>query len=212
MDWMTWISDLGDSAVLLPLSILLVVALWHYQSRSAAAAFVWAWAFCVAAVVVLKVIFIGCGPTWNFGIVSPSGHASVSAAVYGAYGIVVARQVSRWQRFAVLGVSALFVLGVSVSRIILGQHSPAEVGLGLTVGAVAVGLFTVRYLRLQTAKVNLLLLVPPFLGLLLALHGVRLPIEEFIQRFAVITRTSTGACPGSVGGSHAVSAGPAASS
>lgn len=191
---MNWISDVGDSALLLPLSVLLVIALWHYQSKLAAATFVWAWAFCVAAVVVLKVIFIGCGPTWNIGIISPSGHASMSAVVFGAYGIVVARQVPRWQRFVVIGACTLFVLGVGVSRVILGQHSPAEVGLGFMVGAAALGLFAVRYLRLQTAKVNLFLLVPLFLGLLLALHGVRLPIEELIQRFAVTTRTSTGAC------------------
>lgn len=114
MNWMNWISDVGDSALLLPLSVLLVIALWHYQSKLAAATFVWAWAFCVAAVVILKVIFIACGPLWNLGIISPSGHASMSAAVFGAYGIVVARQVPRWQRFGVLVACTLFVLGVGV--------------------------------------------------------------------------------------------------
>src|SRR5690242_20358165 len=106
MTWVTFISDLGDSAVLVPLSLLLVAALWRYQSSAAAISFLWAAGFCAAVMFILKVSFLTCGSTWQAGILSPSGHTSMSTTVYGAFAIVSARQAPEWRRpliFAVCG-------------------------------------------------------------------------------------------------------------
>ncbi len=92
------LSDAGDSAVLLPFALLLIAALWRYQSRAAATTLIVAMVVCGAVMIVLKTTLIACGQVWNAGVVSPSGHASMSATVYGALGIIAARQAPRWQQ------------------------------------------------------------------------------------------------------------------
>lgn len=190
------ISDAGDSAVLLPLALLLIAALWRYQSRAAAATLIVALAACGAVMVVLKIMLIACGQTWNAGVVSPSGHASMSTTVYGALGIIAARQAPRWQQPAIVLGSWLFVAAIAISRVVLGAHSYAEVGLGLLVGAAALCLFAVPYFRLRKAPLNVALLAALSLATVLVLHGAHLPVEKLIDRFASFGRTAAGICLG----------------
>ncbi len=124
------ISDAGDSAVLLPLALLLAAALWHYQGRVAAGTLVVALAACGVVMLVLKVTLIACGQVWNAGVVSPSGHAGMSTAVYGALGIIAARQAPRWQQPAIVLASWLFVGAIALSRVVVGAHSYAESASG----------------------------------------------------------------------------------
>ena len=196
MNLLAVISDAGDSAVLLPLALLLIAALWRYQSREAAATLIVALAACGAVMVVLKVMLIACGQAWNAGVVSPSGHASMSTAVYGAIGIIAARQAPRWQQPAIVLASWLFVGAIAISRVVLGAHSYAEVGLGLLVGFVALCLFAVPYFRLRKAPLNLALLVVLSVATVLILHGAHLPVEKLIHRFAFFGRTAAGICLG----------------
>jgi membrane-associated phospholipid phosphatase len=196
MNLLSVISDAGDSAVLLPLALLLIVALWRYQSWPAAATLIVALAACGAAMITLKIVLIACGQAWNAGLVSPSGHASLSTAVYGALGIVAATQAPRWQQPAIVLASWLFVGAIAISRVMLGAHSYAEVGLGLLVGAAALCLFAVPYFRLRKAPLNLALLVAFSVAIVLILHGAHLPVEKLIHRFAFFGRTATGICLG----------------
>lgn len=196
MDIMNIVSDAGDSAVLLPLALLLIAALWRYQSWSAAATLIAALAACGAIMVVLKITLIACGHAWNTGMVSPSGHASMSMAVYGALGIIAARQTPRWQQPAIVMASWVFIIGIALSRVILGAHSYAEVGLGLLVGAAALCLFAVRYFRLPRAPMNLALLAVLPVAVLLVLHGAHLPVEKLIHKFAFFGRAAAGVCLG----------------
>jgi membrane-associated phospholipid phosphatase len=175
MGWITFISDLGDSAILLPLSLLLVAALWRYQSWSAALAFLWAAGFCAAVMFVLKVSFLTCGGTWQAGILSPSGHTSMSTTVYGAFAIVSARQAPDWRRLLIFAAGGLVIISIAISRIVLGMHSPPEVVLGLLVGMVALVIFALRYIRLGSTALNLPLLLAISCLILLILHGARLP-------------------------------------
>src|ERR1700674_4533117 len=139
MSLMSFISDLGDSAILVPLSLLFIAALWRYQSWSAATCFLWATGFCAAVMFLLKLSFLACGNAWQAGILSPSGHASMSTAVYGALAIVSARQAPQWQQPLIIVLSGLVIMGIALSRVVLGLHSPAEVLLGLAIGTLALG-------------------------------------------------------------------------
>jgi membrane-associated phospholipid phosphatase len=190
------VSDAGDSAILLPLAFLLIAALWHYQRWPAAAALIVALAACGAVMVVLKLALMACGQTWNSAMVSPSGHASMSAAVYGALGIIAARQTPRWQQPVIVMASWLFIGLIAISRVVVGAHSYAEVGLGLLVGAAALCLFAVRYFRLPKAPMNLALLATLSAATLLLLHGSHLPVEKLLRRFAFLGRAAAGVCLG----------------
>ena len=196
MNLLSILSDCGDSAVLLPLSLLMIAALWHYQGRPAAVTLIAALAACGAVMVLLKITLIACGTTWNAGVVSPSGHASMSFAVYGALGIVSARQAPRWQRPLIVLASWCLVAGIAFSRVVLGAHSYAEVGLGLLVGAATLCLFAIPYFRLRRARLNLALLATLVVATLLVLHGAHLPVEKLIHRFAFFGRSATGLCLG----------------
>jgi membrane-associated phospholipid phosphatase len=196
MNLLAALSDAGDSAVLLPLALLLIAALWRYQSRAAATTLIVAMAACGAVIIVLKITLIACGQVWNAGVVSPSGHASMSTTVYGALGIIAARQAPRWQQPAIVLGSWLFVGAIAISRVVLGAHSYAEVGLGLLIGAAALCLFAVPYFRLRKAPLNLALLVALSVAIVLVLHGAHLPVEGLLHRFALFGRSVTGICPG----------------
>ena len=194
MSWISFISDLGDSAILVPLSGLLVAALWRYQSRSAAISFLWAAGFCAAVMFILKVSFLTCGSAWQAGILSPSGHTSMSTTVYGAFAIVSARQAPDWRRPLIVGAGGLLIIVIALSRVILGMHSPPEVMLGLSVGILALGIFALRYFRLTPTALNLPLFLCVSCVVLLILHGAHLPAEQLIRHLASLIRTTAQVC------------------
>jgi membrane-associated phospholipid phosphatase len=195
MNWMSFVSDLGDGAILVPLSLVLIAALWRYQSWSAATCFLWATGFCAGAMFLLKLSFLACGNVWQAGILSPSGHACMSTAVYGAVAIVSARQAPQWQQPLIVVLGVLVITGIALSRVMLGMHSPVEVLLGLLIGSLAVGIFALRYFQLRPAQVNLPLFLSVSVAILLVLHGAHLPTEQMIRHLASIFRTTTRVCP-----------------
>ena len=190
------IADFGDTAVLLPVAAALTAVLARFQSWAAAASLSLAFAFCLVTMLILKIGFITCSLAWHVAIVSPSGHASFSAAAYGALGLIAARHARRWQRPIIAVICLLLVAGVALTRVALGSHSAAETALGLAVGLFALGLFAVFYMRLQPGRINVALLLAVAAGIILAFHGLRLPAEEWIRHLAGALRHFTGACAG----------------
>ena len=91
--------------------------------------------------------------------------------------------------------SWMFVGAIALSRIMLGAHTYAEVGLGLLVGAAALCVFAVPYFRLRKAPLNLALLVALAVAIVLIQQGAHLPVEQLIHRFVFFGRTATGICP-----------------
>jgi membrane-associated phospholipid phosphatase len=120
----------------------------------------------------------------------------MSTAVYGALGIIAARQAPRWQQPAIVLASWLFIGAIALSRVVLGAHSYAEVGLGLLVGAAALCLFAMRYFRLRKVPLNLALLFALAAAIVLILHGAHLPLEKLIHKFAFFGRAAAGVCLG----------------
>lgn len=66
----------------------------------------------------------------------PSGHASASVAVYGAFAIVLLRSITGWTHRAVLlGTLTILLALIGFSRIYLGAHYFSDVLAGYSVGA-----------------------------------------------------------------------------
>ena len=187
------ITDCGDLAVLLPMALVLALVLWRFESRAAALAWVWALAFCTVATLLLKIGFLTCSRAWGLNIGSPSGHTSMSTAVYGALAIVIATQLPRWRSWVALS-SVLLIGSIAMTRTALHFHSTAEVEIGLAVGLASLCVFAWRYRRLSHPTFNV-----PWIGVgavcvFALLYGVRLPAESFLYWFAHTMRTQTHDC------------------
>jgi membrane-associated phospholipid phosphatase len=84
----------------------------------------------------------------------PSGHASASVAVYGAFAIVLLRSITRWtHRAIVLSTLAVLLALIGFSRIYLGAHYFSDVLAGYSVGAAWLA-FCVLAITVQQGRVN----------------------------------------------------------
>ena len=195
MDWIKHLSSFGDSTMLLPLSLLLTAMLWRSESARAAICLLTAVAVCGSVMVALKIAFLACGETWGVGILTPSGHASMSSMVYGAFAVVVSRKLGWRTRVGVGLLCGLLVACIAVSRVVLGVHSVDEVIVGLSVGLGALSIFALLYFRLQPGtQINPTILLLASVALIAILHGVSVPFEEAAYDLALRARAGLSMC------------------
>ena len=179
------IAGFGDAALLLPASVgVLALLLWS-GARSEALAFAAALAVCLGTTVLAKLALQACGSgATPPALQSPSGHASFAAVFYGCAALIVGAGRPAWQRLGLLAAACLLVLLVALSRVHHRAHTPAEVAVGLLIGAASVLLF----LRLRGAGPPAVLpLRPMMLGAIVALalfQGRHLSAEHGIRDFA----------------------------
>jgi len=175
------LTKLGDAALLLPLTTLLFVIYWRYQSRSAALWLVGAVGFCAVLTILLKVTFMTCAGVWHTGITSPSGHTSMGTVVYGAAGLLAVRHTSTPQRWVLLALTATLIAVIAVSRIATGAHNFGEVLVGLAVGATACMAFAVYYLRRPMPALNVAVMLAALAALTAVLAGQHANLEPMLR-------------------------------
>jgi len=178
------ITDAGDSGLLLPMVLAGVAMLWIYHSRLLAWMLLRSVLLAGALIIALKVLFLSCGTHWVPGLVSPSGHACLSAVVYGTLATVLAAgrppQVRRLIGIGTVGFIAL----IAVTRLTLAVHTPLEVLVGLAVGALAHWWFARSYARMTPIAVDLRRFGAALLLTVVVAFGARLPAETLIRHLA----------------------------
>ncbi len=177
------ITDFGDSAVTVPLALFCVAYLLLARRHRAALALALSSGGAALVILLLKLALQSCLPGRNGALLtSPSGHAALSASVYGGLALLLSQGLPR--RPLLLTATALLVAGIAASRLALKAHTPPEILLGLLVG----GGFALLMARLICGE-------PPFhpqrgslLALaaliLLATYGLRSPAEQIIRHMA----------------------------
>ena len=168
---MKFLTDFGDSAVLLPLSA--VILIWLIAMRPFIAALAWAAALVTLGAVLggLKILFFACPPAAN--IISPSGHTGFSMVVYGGLAVIVAAQMlSRWLRVTVILAAVTLVIGIARSRVALEMHTAPETMIGFAVGG---------YARAGTNRRRLLPLLIGVFATVAIFHGSQLNPENNIH-------------------------------
>ncbi len=134
------ITELGDSAVLLPCIVL--ITLWLALPKPTRY-LAWRWLALVLVVIGLvalsKLAFMGWMVTLpNVDFTGLSGHSALAMLVWPALaGLVGMRRGLRFQAIGVL-LGVALALAVGWSRVVLHAHSPIEVVLGVLLGALAV--------------------------------------------------------------------------
>lgn len=210
---LTFLTDFGDQAVILPLVSVVALVLWAQRRWRVAAAWLLAIPAVLGTVLVLKIACYACGwlvPALGPGglaLRSPSGHAASAAVAYGGLAALLAARTRLASRLglgvgpgraaAVTPVSAVSAraltaalvtaLGVAAligtTRVQLGAHSLSEVLLAAAVGVAG----AVAFARLAGPHVAERSSLPVAAGALLVLvvfHGRHLPAESVIQATA----------------------------
>ncbi len=191
---MIFLTDFGDSAVLVPLSV--VVFVWLLTTRSRGPALWWLAGFGVLSVAIAasKVLLFACPVIPD--VRSPSGHTGFSLYAYGGLAVIVAAEVSRtWQRVAIILVAALIAAGIGFSRVVLHMHSAAEAVTGFAVGAAALAIFGFGYLRRSQRGRTLAPLLVGAALILAAFHGGRLNPEYSLRALSLSLHLRAMLCP-----------------
>lgn len=138
------VTNLGDSAVLLPLA--LVIVLWSGKTSWMAAA-IWGLLFGVDVLGVgaTKLLYMGWGlhpPGVDF--TGLSGHSALSMLVWPTIGsLLAAGRTLRWRVVLPL-LGALLSLAIVVSRLTTDAHTPIEATLGALWGGILALVFLLR--------------------------------------------------------------------
>ena len=180
---MKFLTDFGDSAVLLPSSALILV--WLAASRPIAAALWWAGALAFLGGVIgaLKLFFYACPPAPD--ITSPSGHTGFSLIVYGGLAtILAAHRLALWLRLSIIAGALSLAIGIAVSRVALGMHTEPEVVIGFGIGAAALAIFVFGYLRTISDSNRIGLLLIGIAVTLSFFHGSQLNPESNLHAFS----------------------------
>jgi membrane-associated phospholipid phosphatase len=188
---LTALTDFGDLAVLLPVTIAVLVWLYFLSSKRDAAWWVAAATLCMGGTALLKIFFSICPVVPQ--LHSPSGHTSLSTLVYGALALFVATADARW-RYAVIAAGGALVLLIAASRVALHDHTTLEAGLGLVIGVVALCVFGRGYLAVERPIVPLRPLLLSVAVLLMFLHGRQLRAEDLLHAVGSYIHDTSGVC------------------
>ncbi len=184
-----FVTNLGDSAVTVPLAVLTCCFLGAAGEMRLALGYAASIAGCAGLIAVLKLSLAACGlGAGLLGIASPSGHAALSAAVYGSLSLLIGSRSPSAIRPLVYLAGALLVAAIGTSRLLLGAHAVPEVAAGLIVGLGAVAAFHAVLSLRPAATLPLLWLLAPALVLIGLLHGMRWPAEQAIRRLSGLLR------------------------
>jgi membrane protein DedA with SNARE-associated domain/membrane-associated phospholipid phosphatase len=188
---MIGITELGDVAVSLPLSVgVLFFLLWRRRWRDS---LYWlgALGFGLIAVTIIKLILKVPRPVslysgsdlYSF----PSGHATMSTVIYGLLAVYIASSIgSRW-RWLVYALAVLLVTAIAFSRLYLGAHWLADVTAGLSLGTVGVALISIareRHRSEDNAGIGLLM-VSLFVFTGAAVWHVSSQFDTDLKRYAI---------------------------
>ena len=110
-------TDLGDSAVTLPLAAFMLLYLLLSRWPRAAVALAVSLAVGGFAIALLKLALQSCGyRLLQTTLINPSGHVAMSTMVYGALAILLGAGLWGWRRWAVYGAFGLLIVARNLSR------------------------------------------------------------------------------------------------
>lgn len=144
---MITLTMLGDSVVLVAMVVVMVVWLaWHRAYRAAIAAAIAIFAGKLFVPLIKLVIqrerpidLYNGAESFSF----PSGHATMSALIFGVLAVLVSHAMGRWGRSLVYSISSVLVVAIAYSRVYLGAHWFTDVVAGLLFGAVIAMAFAI---------------------------------------------------------------------
>jgi membrane-associated phospholipid phosphatase len=190
-----FITHLGDAALLIPASALLVAYLAYRRFPGHAGLWLATLVLCGFLTLALKAIFFLCGTGLaTFALRSPSGHTSLSLTFYGCAAVMASVDKTRRTQLAMLAAGAGLALAVALTRIALHAHTTNEVLAGLLIGGVCVAWFGKRYFALRPVILPWPALAAAVALLAVATHGVHWDFEWLAGKIAALLRAGVALC------------------
>jgi len=190
-----FITDCGDSAVTVPLALLVLIFLVVSRQQRVACAWVLTVGGAAIVIAALKLAFGACGTAIaGSHIVSPSGHTAMSTAVYGALALLSGSRLPAGRRYAVYAAAGAAIVGIALSRVVLHEHNFAEIVVGWIVGAGAVAAFAMALGRQQAPPLPLGWMALCGVILVALLHGTRWHVEPAVRHVAWLFRLALPFC------------------
>lgn len=159
--FMVGVSQLGDVAVIGPLSAAILIYFAARKQWIAAGHWLSAAAFAAVAQWGLKLLFASDRPMEIYSGAAhyafPSGHAINASVIFGLLAIMLA-QGSNTKRWSIYATTAVLIIGIGFSRLYLGAHWLSDVLAGLGLGlawAALVGIAYRRHTRASTGATAL---------------------------------------------------------
>ncbi|MCK7613957.1 bifunctional DedA family/phosphatase PAP2 family protein [Roseibium sediminicola] len=84
----------------------------------------------------------------------PSGHATLTAVLFGICAVLVAHDLNRWAKASIFTVTATFVITIGFSRVYLGAHWMSDVLAGLLFGTAMVSAFAFVFGPIHNEKIG----------------------------------------------------------
>ncbi|MDE1174028.1 MAG: phosphatase PAP2 family protein [Parvibaculaceae bacterium] len=138
-----FISAFGNPVVALPAAAVLIFLLFHTRHMRVAVNYATAIVGLFISAAILKVIsrclgdsFVG--TPWHLSIGAPSGHASLSTIVYGGAAAILMRAAGRLGAAGAFLLFLILLIGIAVTRVTLGTHTPMDVITGIILGMIFV--------------------------------------------------------------------------
>lgn len=193
---MMWrISALADTALLAPVSALLLLYLLLRGGARTALALGLALGLGLGATLLAKLLFHACGAAiTDLDVTSPSGHASFATIFYGALAAMVADERPRAVRIAIWSAAAAVLIAVGISRVGTGSHSAPEVALGALIGVLALLLFLTLKGPERSPPLWPLIAAGGVAAAIVVLGGYHLTFEHSIERVAHAANLSLDIC------------------
>lgn len=175
------LSGLGDTALLAPASLALLLYLAALRRWIDARAFAAALAFGLGATLVSKLLFKACGGAIDlYDISSPSGHASFATLFYGSLALLVGSGRSRLAAAAAALPAALLVLAIGASRPLGGAHNWEEVVAGWLIGLAGLALLAALRRRAEPRPLSPVPLAIGLAAAIVVVDGRHFTPEHYI--------------------------------
>jgi len=197
LHFVNFITGFADLAVILPLVLAVLALLVALGELRAALWWGLAMAIALGGTLLAKIVFIPCGHLLPaLSVHSPSGHTASAAAAYSGL-MMLAAQATRapGQRLAALGLGAMIVCAVALSRVMLHAHTIPETLVGAAIGATAPLLLTLPqplFVRGEVVRRRWLLALPLLIVPLLL--GQQMNAEHWIGALALDAARVLNAC------------------
>jgi hypothetical protein len=189
------LTNLGDAALVVPVSLALFGYLWAVKSRRAAIAWAAGFWMCIALVFLLKIGFRTCGaqiPELEIG--SPSGHTALATTLYGCAALLFGKEYGSRTRMA-FALLALVLSGIiGISRVLLHAHTGPEVFGGLLIGLVSIAVFHAGNVGVEQLQLRAGPALALFAALAVTMHGQHLNAEALFAYISREVHDTAGVC------------------